>query len=338
MTELKLHPACDVWPAMPESELAELAADIKTRGLLDPITMFDGQILDGRNRALACERANIEPRTVPYEGDDPIGFVVAKNKHRRHLSCVERAMIAAEIANLRLGHNQYVKVGPFRRGPSVTQAQAAKLMEVSETTLQAARAVQLHAADHIATMVKTGEVGLQSAAIAARGASKADQATWKTPADIKRVAKAKKQGAVKPAQTQRRQPSLGEQLEARAKRLQFRQLSDEEAGRPPPEIAHEEDPDFPGMDRAYGHVLKHGRVQLWSPAETERLKLRGKFLEFNAHIIALATRDWPEATELDRLGPDAARVRGIWAKHLRAAQARLSACLIMLDEPCDLYN
>jgi hypothetical protein len=86
-SELKLHPACACYPPMLGAELDDLARDIKQHGLLEPITVMpDGAILDGRNRALACERAGVAPRTVVYDGDNPIRFVLSKNERRRHLS------------------------------------------------------------------------------------------------------------------------------------------------------------------------------------------------------------------------------------------------------------
>ena len=51
---LKIHPAADLFPPMTESELRELAEDIKTSGLHAPLVGWgssEGQfLLDGRNR------------------------------------------------------------------------------------------------------------------------------------------------------------------------------------------------------------------------------------------------------------------------------------------------
>jgi hypothetical protein len=49
---------------------------------------------------------------------------------------VERAAVGAKIANLKLGDNQHAKEGPPIGGPSVSNAEAAKLMDVSERTIE----------------------------------------------------------------------------------------------------------------------------------------------------------------------------------------------------------
>ena len=134
----ELHPACAAWPPMPDDEIAALAADIQTNGQRHPVTLHEEQILDGRNRALACERIGIEPVTQVYEGDDPIGFVVSVNLHRRHLTTKERSEIAAKLANLPHGGKPYRKAKlPF---DSLTIERAAKLMNVSRRSVVNAKA------------------------------------------------------------------------------------------------------------------------------------------------------------------------------------------------------
>jgi ParB-like chromosome segregation protein Spo0J len=49
----EIHPLADVMPAMSESEYQDLLADIKANGLLEPITLYENKILDGRHRLRA---------------------------------------------------------------------------------------------------------------------------------------------------------------------------------------------------------------------------------------------------------------------------------------------
>jgi ParB-like chromosome segregation protein Spo0J len=71
---LKAHPYADIFPLLEGEPFDNLVADIKANGLLQPITICENQILDGRNRLHACEAAEIEPRFVEYNGDDPLSF------------------------------------------------------------------------------------------------------------------------------------------------------------------------------------------------------------------------------------------------------------------------
>ena len=66
-----VHPYADKFPMLSDAELGELAESIAENGLRSPIVLTpDGLILDGRNRAAACERAGVAPATIVYEGDD----------------------------------------------------------------------------------------------------------------------------------------------------------------------------------------------------------------------------------------------------------------------------
>ena len=62
--------------------------------------LADGKILDGRNRYIACQNANVEPIFEQYAGEDPIGFVISKNVKRRHLTVSERAAAAARVVTI----------------------------------------------------------------------------------------------------------------------------------------------------------------------------------------------------------------------------------------------
>ena len=94
------HPLAALIPPMSADELAKLIVDIAANGLLEPIVLFEGQILDGRHRYQACEAAGVEPRYEEFAGPDPVSFVLSKNLHRRHLSSAQKAAIAAEALPL----------------------------------------------------------------------------------------------------------------------------------------------------------------------------------------------------------------------------------------------
>src|SRR5262249_12260702 len=95
------HAFSELFPLMDETALEKLTDDIRKHGLREAIVQHEGQILDGRNRYLACQRAGIEPEYRVFKGADPIEYVVSANLHRRHLNESQRAMVAEKLANRR---------------------------------------------------------------------------------------------------------------------------------------------------------------------------------------------------------------------------------------------
>lgn len=159
----KTHPAADVFPLMTGEAFADLVADIRAKGLMQPIVMVSDRILDGRNRARACAEIGVEPRFVQYEGDDPVGYVVSLNLARRHLGESQRGMVARRIANLSFGANQHRAEGPPIGGPSVSIAKAAEMLNVGTTTIHRAGVVQLKGIPEVVAMVDAGEMALGAA-------------------------------------------------------------------------------------------------------------------------------------------------------------------------------
>lgn len=93
-----VHPVADLFPMLPDDEMALLVADVAEKGLDRPITVTaDGVLLDGRNRLEACVRAGVEPRTEVYAGADPVGLIVSRNLRTRHLTVGQRAMLAVAL-------------------------------------------------------------------------------------------------------------------------------------------------------------------------------------------------------------------------------------------------
>src|SRR5262245_58522138 len=82
--DLPFHEAAGIFP-LEEATLEDLAEDIRKHGLREPITVLDGQILDGRRRSIACAWAGVKPRYEFIETDDPVAYVKSLNLHRRQL-------------------------------------------------------------------------------------------------------------------------------------------------------------------------------------------------------------------------------------------------------------
>lgn len=101
------HQYANLFPMMNEDELNSLISDMRQNGYDEssPITTHENKILDGRNRYKAAQSAGVTPVFVKYDGDDPLGFVLRHNLHRRHLNESQRAVIASRLANMERGGN-----------------------------------------------------------------------------------------------------------------------------------------------------------------------------------------------------------------------------------------
>jgi hypothetical protein len=97
--QIPVHPLCDCFPWMSETELDALADSIKRNGLRSPITFYERAILDGKCRYIACKRAGVEPHGVEFEGDFEAAkaFVISKNVRRAHYTEDQRAVAAAML-------------------------------------------------------------------------------------------------------------------------------------------------------------------------------------------------------------------------------------------------
>jgi hypothetical protein len=82
--QFEFHDVANLFPMLDVDELKALATDIFENGQREPITLFEGKILDGRNRYVACLDAGVEPLFTEYKGRHPIDYVVSLNLKRRH--------------------------------------------------------------------------------------------------------------------------------------------------------------------------------------------------------------------------------------------------------------
>jgi ParB-like chromosome segregation protein Spo0J len=93
------HAYADLFPLLSADALSELAADIKANGLHQPVVLYQGKVLDGRNRLKACRQAGVEPRFINFTGteEEALAFALSSNLHRRHLNSAQRAALAVQL-------------------------------------------------------------------------------------------------------------------------------------------------------------------------------------------------------------------------------------------------
>jgi ParB-like chromosome segregation protein Spo0J len=114
---LEDHPVANLFPLLDkmETEPGELTGSEQFEQLVEsmrlhgfdsaqPIWLYEGKILDGRNRYRAAKLASVEPITevwIPRHGDDPVSFVLRMNLQRRHLKFADRVRLIAGADQLR---------------------------------------------------------------------------------------------------------------------------------------------------------------------------------------------------------------------------------------------
>jgi N6-adenosine-specific RNA methylase IME4 len=159
---LKFHPLANVFPLLQGAAFDGFTADIAAHGVREQITLYQGKILDGRNRYRASIVAGVPCPMRIYDGDDPAGFVVSENLVRRHLGPSERAMVGARMVTLQWGQR-----ADYAEGQICTSA-AAKLVGVSERSVKSARVVLEHGIAALQQAVDSGRIAVHEAASAAR--------------------------------------------------------------------------------------------------------------------------------------------------------------------------
>ena len=96
---LEIHPLAELFPPMSPAELDALTGDIGRNGLVEPVVLHEGKVLDGVHRLKACQSLGIEPRFETWNGEagTPLQFVCSKNWSRRSLTPSQRAVVALAV-------------------------------------------------------------------------------------------------------------------------------------------------------------------------------------------------------------------------------------------------
>lgn len=147
-----------------DQEFLELVESIKTEGLLEPIVIWQGKIVDGRHRHLACKEARVQPEYTHLPDDwslDKVkSRVVALNVLRRHLTTGQRALVASALANMTVGRNW--ESNSENSPNKVSQTDAASQLNVSDKSIRTAKDVKRDTPD-LAEKVNRGEMSLNAA-------------------------------------------------------------------------------------------------------------------------------------------------------------------------------
>ena len=128
------HPLANMFPMIEGNAFEELKRDIAAQGILEPIRLYQGMILDGRNRyaaAKAVEHKFTVDDFVAWEGTpaEAEAWVVSTNFHRRQLTTKQK---------------QEVIEGMIRRYPGLSDREIARQIGVSNSTVGAARERLVH--------------------------------------------------------------------------------------------------------------------------------------------------------------------------------------------------
>ena len=160
-TELKIHPAAELFPPMTEAEFLGLKQDIREHGQREAIVVWKGDLIDGRHRLRACRELDIEPEIAELMDEtDPWQYVVSHNLHRRHLTTAQRSMVADKLASLKRGEKKADSGIPLSQP---TQAEVAKMFNVSVDSVKQARKILKIATPEIVAAVERGELSLNAA-------------------------------------------------------------------------------------------------------------------------------------------------------------------------------
>lgn len=171
MTTLLQHPLSACFPAMQADEFKSLVESIEEIGVQNPITLYEGMVIDGWHRYRASQQVGMNyPSATLDAGTDPRDFVLAQNKARRHITTAQLAMATTACwAWHPHGGNQHTeKRVDIECPPSKSNRELAHIAGVHPSSIKQAKVVQSHAVAEVQDAVKRGDIGLPKAAAIAK--------------------------------------------------------------------------------------------------------------------------------------------------------------------------
>jgi ParB-like chromosome segregation protein Spo0J len=187
MTKIERHQVADLFPMMSDECFQNLKADIQAHGQREDITVWKGQLVDGRHRLRACAELGIEPQIAELMDEtDPVAWAISHNLHRRHLSPSQLAMVADKVRGI---YDEEGKAAKVEGGKSAgknrpkskdaanlpqankrgkdSRDKAAEAVGVSGKLADAAKKVRSKGTEELQQAVESGEVSVTAAALVA---------------------------------------------------------------------------------------------------------------------------------------------------------------------------
>jgi protein gp37 len=153
MNKLEYHQLANLFPLVHGQELDDLVHDIKENGLTNPVTLYEGKILDGRNRYRACLLAGVEPELIDFNGTNPLNYVISQNLYRRNLNPSQLALIASEIATLKRGRPRDDVI----RNNQISLPEAAKIVGTNTGIIGQIRRIKNDGNEDLYESIRSGE-------------------------------------------------------------------------------------------------------------------------------------------------------------------------------------
>lgn len=165
---LQQHPLSAAFPAMSADDFQSLTDSIQNIGVQNPITLYEGMVIDGWHRYRAATDAGMDCPTVDLGDVDPRDFVMAQNKARRHITQAQLAMATTAVYAWRQVGNPAFGLLHTECAIGKTTSEMAGIAGVHRNTIVQAQAVQTKAAPEVVEAVKRGDIGLPKAAAIAK--------------------------------------------------------------------------------------------------------------------------------------------------------------------------
>lgn len=94
---LQQHPLSAAFPAMSADEYQALVDSIVSIGVQNPVTLYEGMVIDGWHRYTAAKESSMDCPQIELGDVDPRDFVLAQNKARRNLTASQRAAAVTSV-------------------------------------------------------------------------------------------------------------------------------------------------------------------------------------------------------------------------------------------------